>query len=73
MVAQNLDVLGTIKLKIRISNFTWYIEFVVVSFMSMPLILGTPFFERLDYVWIFVPAFFIFNSNQSRLVVSKLG
>ena len=42
--AQNLDVSGTIILKLRISNFIWYVEFVVVSSMSLPLILGDSFF-----------------------------
>ena len=44
VASQSLDVMGTIKLKIRISDFTWYVDFVVVSSMSLPLILGALFF-----------------------------
>ena len=46
VACQNLDVLGTVKLKIRIGNFTWYVDFVVVSEMAVSLILGAPFFSK---------------------------
>ena len=46
VACQNLDVLGTVKLKIRISSFTWYVNFVVVSEVAVPIILGAPFFQK---------------------------
>ena len=46
VASQYLDVLGTCKLKIRISSFTWYANFVVVSEVAVPVILGAPFFQK---------------------------
>ena len=46
VAAQPLKVLGSLKKKIHVGNFSWYVNFVVVTRVAVPLILGPPFFQK---------------------------
>ena len=46
VAAQPLEVLGSFKKKIHIGTFSWYVNFVVVTRVAVPLILGALFFQK---------------------------
>lgn len=48
--SSNLDCLGSTSLKIKVGNFAWYVRFLIVNKLAMPMILGVTFISRTGLV-----------------------
>ena len=56
-----IPILGVVKLKIHICQFSWYIQFYVVKDLVVPMVLGYPFFQKSGIVLDFAERLYYFQ------------